>query len=279
MEGIIIASKKRNYNALIIALWAVLILSFVISLLVAGNKYGSVKKAQDLIIETMLEITDSFDEYNNRDELTDELISYFSRSYTSNPNRSLVVDLMNVMYEEMVGRRDYVKLELRLAGYTQYSDPVQWLEAGTFTQYYLEHERSTIAVFMGITVVLGFITVLYLGDRKAQLSITHNSVIGKKRNGKDVHFSVKDIKSVETTAIGGLKITGLGINYSIHLIQNGGEIKNTILNLLEESIPVQTLETKAESSTQSIREYKELLDAGIITQEEFDAKKKQLLGL
>ena len=28
-----------------------------------------------------------------------------------------------------------------------------------------------------------------------------------------------------------------------------------------------------------IKEIKELLDAGIITQEEFDAKKKQLLGL
>jgi len=28
-----------------------------------------------------------------------------------------------------------------------------------------------------------------------------------------------------------------------------------------------------------IRKYKELLDEGIITQEEFDAKKKQLLGL
>ena len=30
---------------------------------------------------------------------------------------------------------------------------------------------------------------------------------------------------------------------------------------------------------QKVREYKELLDSGVITQEEFDAKKKQLLGL
>ena len=29
----------------------------------------------------------------------------------------------------------------------------------------------------------------------------------------------------------------------------------------------------------AIKEYKELMDAGIITQEEFEAKKKQLLGL
>ena len=33
------------------------------------------------------------------------------------------------------------------------------------------------------------------------------------------------------------------------------------------------------SSASEIREFKQLLDDGIITQEEFDAKKKQLLGL
>ncbi len=35
----------------------------------------------------------------------------------------------------------------------------------------------------------------------------------------------------------------------------------------------------ARISAQELKELKELLDSGIITQEEFDAKKKQLLGL
>ena len=33
------------------------------------------------------------------------------------------------------------------------------------------------------------------------------------------------------------------------------------------------------SSAEELKKFKELLDMGIITQEEFDAKKKQLLGL
>ena len=33
------------------------------------------------------------------------------------------------------------------------------------------------------------------------------------------------------------------------------------------------------SPADELKKYKELLDMGIITQEEFDAKKKQLLGL
>ena len=38
-------------------------------------------------------------------------------------------------------------------------------------------------------------------------------------------------------------------------------------------------ENSSESSADQIKKYKELLDDGIISQEEFDAKKKQLLGL
>ena len=34
-----------------------------------------------------------------------------------------------------------------------------------------------------------------------------------------------------------------------------------------------------QSNADELKKYKELLDSGIITQEEFDAKKKQLLGL
>ncbi|MBQ2940785.1 MAG: SHOCT domain-containing protein [Clostridia bacterium] len=33
------------------------------------------------------------------------------------------------------------------------------------------------------------------------------------------------------------------------------------------------------SNADELKKYKELLDSGVITQEEFDAKKKQLLGL
>ena len=42
-----------------------------------------------------------------------------------------------------------------------------------------------------------------------------------------------------------------------------------------------TVEEKTSSSSQAdeLKKFKDLLDNGIITQEEFDAKKKQLLGL
>ena len=44
-------------------------------------------------------------------------------------------------------------------------------------------------------------------------------------------------------------------------------------------IRIEPQKIEEKSDIAKIKEYKELLDCGIITQEEFDAKKKQLLGL
>ena len=54
-----------------------------------------------------------------------------------------------------------------------------------------------------------------------------------------------------------------------------------ILSLVVKFKKFEEKEAKAISSStpEEIKKYKELLDSGVITQEEFDTKKKQLLGL
>ena len=47
--------------------------------------------------------------------------------------------------------------------------------------------------------------------------------------------------------------------------------KKTARTVVKQEIP--------QSNAEELRRYKELLDLGVITQDEFDAKKKQLLGL
>lgn len=60
------------------------------------------------------------------------------------------------------------------------------------------------------------------------------------------------------------------------------KIYNHIRKLIEENkkntVPVVN-QVQTLSNADELRKYKQLLDDGIITQEEFDAKKKQLLGL
>jgi predicted Zn-dependent peptidase len=58
-----------------------------------------------------------------------------------------------------------------------------------------------------------------------------------------------------------------------------GQSKTGIPQYTKTNINTKTTSTTASENISTIREYKKLLDDGIITQEEFDAKKKQLLGL
>ncbi len=62
------------------------------------------------------------------------------------------------------------------------------------------------------------------------------------------------------------------------------ELMEEIKNYIQEKIrasknPHPSITTQALSPAEELKKFKELLDAGILTQEEFDAKKKQLLGL
>ena len=59
----------------------------------------------------------------------------------------------------------------------------------------------------------------------------------------------------------------------------GAESKEAVYTRLDEIIAQSAAPSETGSVTDEIREYKKLLDEGIITQEEFDAKKKQLMGL
>ena len=62
------------------------------------------------------------------------------------------------------------------------------------------------------------------------------------------------------------------------------ELMEEIKNYIQEKIrasknPHPSITTQALSPAEELKKFKELLDVGILTQEEFDAKKKQLLGL
>ena len=67
------------------------------------------------------------------------------------------------------------------------------------------------------------------------------------------------------------------------LIKNSDEIYNTLNNLLidrqQKKNDISTREEAQPDNTEELKKFKDLLDSGVITEEEFEAKKKQLLGL
>ena len=92
------------------------------------------------------------------------------------------------------------------------------------------------------------------------------------------------ISAVGTSAFKGIAVATSSGKIKFLGISNQEEVHKAITDLLMERQynPKPTTQIKQEiqqSNADELKKFKELLDSGIITQEEFDAKKKQLLGL
>ena len=134
-------------------------------------------------------------------------------------------------------------------------------------------------------LLLGIIFgIIYLINRKCELCITEQNVKGKTLFGKEVVLPIYMVsaystrKFMSTIAVA----TSSGLT-KFTLIKNYIEIGEILAKKINERQVNTQTEAKPNTSTSNnmddLLKLKSLLDSGIITQEEFDAKKKQLLGL
>ena len=99
------------------------------------------------------------------------------------------------------------------------------------------------------------------------------------------HEKINDITFEKGIVFGVITIDTPQEKFNIALdTASASSINNTIHEVLDNLKSTSTLEsmpqpTASTSTADEILKFKELLDSGILTQEEFEAKKKQLLGL
>lgn len=112
-----------------------------------------------------------------------------------------------------------------------------------------------------------------------------NSMIGS--------FMSSGVKSVKLDKINSVGVFGMTVRLDtigdddVSLGSYAPEIRTRLSNVIQQILnDLQSSQTPSGNNTiiqkspaEQIKEFKELLDTGIITQEEFEAKKKQLLGL
>lgn len=113
---------------------------------------------------------------------------------------------------------------------------------------------------------------------KVELVITDRRVYGRASFGRRVDLPLDSVTAIGMSFMKGIAVTTASGAVKFGCIKNRNEIYGVVSNLLMErqrnsGIPV------AHSSADELKKYKELLDTGVISQEEFDAKKKQLLNL
>lgn len=121
--------------------------------------------------------------------------------------------------------------------------------------------------------------------KNQQLTVTNTRIYGRFRN-KEINLPLNKISHVEITGKGALK--SLAITTSSGIIRcscctNADAVYAAILNLLNErrfSNKVRADGSNREAYiAEELKVYKKLLDENLITQEEFEAKKRKLLGL
>ena len=132
---------------------------------------------------------------------------------------------------------------------------------------------------------IGIILFLTLGAlaslMKFELIVTDAKVIGKTLLGKRVDLPISQISVAGMGILKRVSIATSSGSINFYCVTNQNEVFSTISELIlkrQEETKTETVRVP-ESDSDELKKYKELLDSGIITQEEFDAKKRQILGV
>ena len=112
--------------------------------------------------------------------------------------------------------------------------------------------------------------------KNCQLVVTNKKVYGTATFGKRVDLPIDSISAVGTSMLWGIDVGTSSGRLHFKLIQNKDEIHSVLSNLIMER---QQGKENTTSSADELKKYKNLLDSGVISQAEFDEKKKQLLNL
>lgn len=111
-----------------------------------------------------------------------------------------------------------------------------------------------------------------------ELAITDRRAYGRASFGRRIDLPLDSITAIGMSFMKGIAITTASGSVKFGCIKNRDEIYEVVGKLLMERQTSKPVSNET-SSVEDLKKYKELLDTGVISQEEFDAKKKQLLGV
>lgn len=134
----------------------------------------------------------------------------------------------------------------------------------------------------GLFLIIDCVSYFWL--KSYELVVTDKRTYGKVAFGKRVDLPNDSISAISMVPMfKGVAVATSSGKISFLLIKNADEVYDAVNKLLmarqEKKAEPVVVATPAVSNAGELKQYKELLDSGAISQEEYDAKKKQLLGL
>lgn len=143
----------------------------------------------------------------------------------------------------------------------------------------LKDELFWPALFMPCTLVVLFGGVFCLIMKSMEIIVTDKRVTGKTFFGKVVDLPLDSVSAVASSGKWGISISTSSGAIRFCLIKNAKEIHNKVRDLIVKRQENKNNIDSSDNVLEKIRTLKQLCDEGIITQEEFEVKKKALLGI
>lgn len=153
-------------------------------------------------------------------------------------------------------------------------------------------EMFTTYLAIACLLVSLCVFIAYIIKANNKMSVSPATVTGVNSFGKSVKMPVEFISNASVKSFdSSIAVTYLGKTHKYFMFSNNIALAQTIneaksgtlvadkSNKAVEMTNVQTVKNDVANSAEEIKQLKELLDMGVITQEDFDTKKKQILGL
>lgn len=311
MEGlnaeVLVKSEKISQKWKVWVIWAVIALLIIVIMVFHICWYKDYKEGQEYGLDYyshLVDVDDVDDSYvvDKNDSYADQCkdasnyLNYFKfhffyaesvardvRELARKTARKEEEERKELFYEYMKGG-GYVRFSsTRIDNWFKYTNFAEYL-SGYYVEWGVGVGEESIFVLIYLLSLLWaccFIasivfTILVKREAKKELIVNKDSVLCKVNPKKSKQLSFDDISNVEYGKKS-LKIIGTGIKFKIRHIINAESIKSIILDKKKE-FPYKIEDTRI-SAADELKNYKELLDNNIISKEEFDAKKKQILGL
>ncbi len=143
---------------------------------------------------------------------------------------------------------------------------------------------SIVIMVEAVILIALVFTIFYVLPKliwdKYELTVTNQRVFGKAAFGKRVDLPIDSISSIGTSFLKGIEAGTSSGKVRFKFMRNQAQIHSVLSRLLaERQKNAQQVAAAPQSSVDELKEFKELLDSGVIMQEEFDIMKKRLLNL
>jgi hypothetical protein len=270
----VVKSEKISQKKKIKLVWIVATLFVIIYIISFVVDYSNYKKGQTFGISSAA-LANMVDQNDSYEEQCKKLYEKLNSKYMIPNGKGIKMEYdYNLL-------SNFSKL-MNSAGYDRHMPVTDWFKYNTFIEYFFGYfYNRIISICLYLVVIFSIVfTIITSREAKKEIVVYEDSVLYRYNPKKSNQLVFQDINNVDFGKKS-LKIIGVGTKFKISNISNAEEIKSAIIakkkTSHDQSMNVNTV-TNA-SSADELKKYKELLDSGVITQEEFDAKKKQLLEL